>query len=240
MAEGPEKQPTHFLNKDWETKFMIGSREKAPPKAFTLIELLVVIAIVLILVTLALPNFLNALTQSRVARAMAELRSLNTAVQSYFTDHKSIPLSADENGLPIIPYPPIGFGPEVFQTRLSSILTSPSAYIQAIPHDPFASDEAEPDDPRAFEGATYHYGTAEYALANDGFEGAFKFALFARLLGAAPESIHYYLASHGPDYDHDDDEVSTDIDAAAPYSPTNGTGSSGDLVYLGPSHGFAH
>jgi len=202
--------------------------------------LLVVIAIVLILISVALPNFLKVLTQSKVTRAMTELRSLNVVVQSYFTDYKAYPTAADEMGRPIDPYPPIGLGPEVFLTRLSSALTSPVEYIEAIPLDPFPNQKAEPDDPRAFEGPTYHYGSAEYSLANDGIEGAFKFAMYVRILRALPESIQFHLASHGPDHDHDDDEDPADIDAAAPYCPTNGSGSSGDIVFLGPSHGFAH
>src|SRR3972149_11208763 len=52
-------------------------------RAFTLIELLIVIAIILILIAIALPNFLEAQIRSRVTRANAEMRSLITATAAY-------------------------------------------------------------------------------------------------------------------------------------------------------------
>lgn len=45
-------------------------------KGFTLIELLIVIAIILILISIALPNFLEAQVRAKVANTMGELRSL--------------------------------------------------------------------------------------------------------------------------------------------------------------------
>jgi len=221
---------------------MAPKKRKRPPNptpGFTLIELLTVVAIVLILVAIALPSFLESLVRSKVTRALSELRSLEVAVQSYVNDYSEYPTSADEMGRPIQPYPPQGLGPEVFETRLSSALTTPVVYIAAIPFDPFASDRSDPDDPRAFEGPTYHYGSLAYASANDGPPGAAKFEEFARMLGGSTESVKFYVASHGPDYDHDDDENPADRHAAAPYNPTNGGGSSGDIVLLGPGHGFA-
>lgn len=57
-------------------------------KGFTLIELLIVIAIILILISIALPNFLEAQVRAKVANTMGELRSLETALISYGLDHK--------------------------------------------------------------------------------------------------------------------------------------------------------
>ncbi len=48
-------------------------------RGFTLIELLIVIAIILILISIALPNFLEAQERARVARAKANLKSMETA-----------------------------------------------------------------------------------------------------------------------------------------------------------------
>jgi prepilin-type N-terminal cleavage/methylation domain-containing protein len=47
---------------------------------FTLIELLIVVGIIAILVAIAVPNFLEALTRSNVARCKADMRSLTTAI----------------------------------------------------------------------------------------------------------------------------------------------------------------
>ncbi|MBE0478135.1 prepilin-type N-terminal cleavage/methylation domain-containing protein [Candidatus Aerophobetes bacterium] len=60
---------------------------KDTARGFTLVELLVVVTIVAILVGIAVPNFMGAVTRARVARAFAEMRSLGNAVQMYWIDH---------------------------------------------------------------------------------------------------------------------------------------------------------
>ena len=59
--------------------------------AFTLVELLVAIAIILILVGIALPNFLAAQTRSKIARVSADMRSVATAFEEYQTDNRKYP-----------------------------------------------------------------------------------------------------------------------------------------------------
>lgn len=56
-------------------------------RGFTLIELLIVIAIILILIAIALPNFLEAQERARVVRANGHLRSMETAVMSHITQY---------------------------------------------------------------------------------------------------------------------------------------------------------
>lgn len=60
---------------------------------FTLIELLIVIAIILILISIALPNFLEVQVRARVVKAKAEINSLRTAFESYMQDFKVYPRS---------------------------------------------------------------------------------------------------------------------------------------------------
>jgi prepilin-type N-terminal cleavage/methylation domain-containing protein len=60
-------------------------------KAFTLIELLIVIAIILILVAIALPNFLEAQIRAKVARASGDMRTISIAMETYFLDFKIYP-----------------------------------------------------------------------------------------------------------------------------------------------------
>lgn len=60
-------------------------------KAFTLIELLIVVAIIAILAAIAVPNFLEAQTRAKVARVVADMRSVATALESYKIDTNHYP-----------------------------------------------------------------------------------------------------------------------------------------------------
>jgi prepilin-type N-terminal cleavage/methylation domain-containing protein len=60
-------------------------------RGFTLIELLIVIAIILILIAIALPNFLEAQERARVTRAKGNLRTMETAMNNHFIDYGCIP-----------------------------------------------------------------------------------------------------------------------------------------------------
>lgn len=65
---------------------------------FTLIELLIVVAIIAILAAIAVPNFLEAQTRSKVSRVHSDLRSLTTAIESYYVDHNNYVLPSYEDG----------------------------------------------------------------------------------------------------------------------------------------------
>lgn len=53
-------------------------------KGFTIVELLIVISVIAILVGLALPRFRGMQDEGNIAKAKGELRTLQTAVESYF------------------------------------------------------------------------------------------------------------------------------------------------------------
>ncbi len=61
-------------------------------RAFTLIELLIVVAIIAILAAIAVPNFIEAQTRSKVSRQLANMRTVITAIEMYAVDHNKIPL----------------------------------------------------------------------------------------------------------------------------------------------------
>lgn len=194
---------------------------------FTLIELLIVIAIILILIAIALPNFLEAQIRARVTNALADMRSMATAMESYYIDFKTYPGDHDPD--------------EGFASRSLHQLTTPIAYIVAVPNDPFTppgSGMLGPGEEIGWEmGST---GTHP-AIAHI-FPSQYNSNVFA-----------YALTSHGPDVDDDfscnDDwpfcgRTGTPCDPNSGsggrgwvhYSATNGTKSSGELVQVGGEH----
>lgn len=58
-------------------------------QGFTLIELLVVILIIGILAAIAIPSFLNQRTKGQDACAKSMLRTMQTAMETYYTDFNS-------------------------------------------------------------------------------------------------------------------------------------------------------
>lgn len=84
------------------------------PHGFTLIELLVVVAIIAILAAIALPNFLLAKERALKASDSANLRTIATALQTYFVDYGTLP-PADREAGPFMSHTrdfvPVGNGP---------------------------------------------------------------------------------------------------------------------------------
>jgi len=94
--------------------------------AFTLIELLIVVAIIAILAAIAVPNFLEAQTRSKVSRVKSDMRTITTALESY---------DAVNND-----YPPNDGVFFVTSTRL----TTPVSFLTSRPIDPFTIGIEDP------------------------------------------------------------------------------------------------
>jgi prepilin-type N-terminal cleavage/methylation domain-containing protein len=107
---------------------------------FTLIELLVVCAIISILAAIAVPNFLDAQTRSKVARVKNDMRTMSLAIESYFTDNNKYPIRRSVGMPTTAPYLP-----ELeLRVRQLKVLTTPIAYITSLPTDIFESNLKPP------------------------------------------------------------------------------------------------
>ena len=60
-------------------------------KGFTLIELIIVIAVITLLIGLALPRLRGMIDRGNKAKAGAELKALQAAVESYYVENKAYP-----------------------------------------------------------------------------------------------------------------------------------------------------
>jgi len=94
-------------------------------KGFTIIELLIVIAVISILIGIALPRFKGMQDEGNIALAKAELRTLQTAVESYYIHNSNA-------------YP--ATGAVALQSALASAVPS---IIDYVPTDPFNSSGSD-------------------------------------------------------------------------------------------------
>ena len=167
--------------------------------AFTLIELLIVVAIIAILAAIALPNFLEAQTRSKVARAKADMRTVATALEAYHTDCRH--------------YPPSTLIPPHRRLRP---LTTPVAFLSSVPTDAFHAGGGVGPGAR---GGAFAYGAtpidqeSRWAMASDGPD-----------LISQSTTIEFYPGYSDSIWENPDS--GTDY---VRYDPTNGTISLGDI-----------
>ncbi|MCG3199215.1 MAG: prepilin-type N-terminal cleavage/methylation domain-containing protein [Candidatus Omnitrophica bacterium] len=178
-----------------------------PTRAFTLIELLIVIAIILILIAIALPNFLEAQVRAKVTRVRGDMRTLALAVEAYGIDHYNNSPDARGNNQTYPPSPIAqAFGDPTAIAETWRV-TTPIQYIRDIPSDTFVPPPGDPTQGGPF-----------------GVDGAYLHYLNDALLGEV-----WIIFSYGPDTDREPGDLK--------YSPTNGTISDGDLYQVGaPQH----
>lgn len=88
-------------------------------KGFTIIELLIVIAVIAVLIAIALPRFRGMREEGDIARAKGELRTLQAAIESYYSHNNHV-------------FPATGSA--ALNTALS---TAQPRIIGSVPVDPF-------------------------------------------------------------------------------------------------------
>ncbi|MDX2177031.1 MAG: prepilin-type N-terminal cleavage/methylation domain-containing protein [Candidatus Sumerlaeia bacterium] len=196
--------------------------------AFTLIELLIVVAIIAILAAIAVPNFLAAQTRSKVSRVKADLRTIATGLESYFTDYNRYVNDSDntlgKNGAGGL-----------------ALLTSPIAYLTTLPEDPFQSavSAEQASDPNSRFAKNFALGSGS---DNQGWRG--RFGNYGSQ--GVPVQQSWLLISVGTDVapaDQADDTQGSDEwpygggggARLLTYDPSNGTISDGDIYRAGGS-----
>ncbi len=187
------------------------------PKGFTLIELLIVVAIIAILAAIAVPNFLEAQTRSRVSRVVSDMRTFATAIEAYTVDYNATPRMThttfhpvDRELFPASEHPGGVFG------VMNPILSTPIAYITDVfRKDPFTAESGTGIrlDEQLF---TYH----DLATYQDRNPTSAFWAASTDFYG------NWRLGSVGPDrtFAH-----GFSLSAQLVYDPTNGTLSLGNI-----------
>ena len=125
-----------------------GSPRVSSPGGFTLIELLIVVSIISILAAIAVPNFLEAQTRSKVSRIKSDMRTMATAVESYWADNNryppriKFPSGNTQTGIGIVESENCVQG---CRSADLARMTTPIAYISSIPTDVFENGIAPPN-----------------------------------------------------------------------------------------------
>ncbi len=180
---------------------------------FTLIELLIVVAIIGILAAIAVPNFLNAQIRAKWAQTTANMKAIETALESYRLDNNAYPNDHDLDAYAG------GHEHGLFS------LTSPVAYMSQVPTQPFADRKLNNALGGIFGGSNAYAGQGrpDYEMGSGSDNG-----------GKA--RIHAWsLMGYGPDGDddigsHDPFPYGVHI---KPYDATNGIKSNGDSWRIG-------
>ncbi len=178
--------------------------------AFTLIELLIVVAIIGILAAIAVPNFLNAQIRAKVAQTEADHRSLATALESYRLDNNIYPPTPDTSAY-------------LRYARLAK-LTSPIAYMNTIPVDPFLSKTFVDVLERA-----YPFWEPEVAD-----KGKKENSQFLFMPDEKSRLGRWVLHGAGPDQDYEPDSSMGGQGQIVLYNASNGINSDGDIDRFGP------
>lgn len=187
----------------------------APRRAFTLVELLLVAFVILVLAAMTtggrMGGIREAQIRSRVARVKADMRYLASAIEAYRNDHGVPPPAVRAPGRPMA-----GAGNErawldavgpAFGVPLA--LTTPVAYIHALPADPFSPFSGGP--------SLYFRAGDDWLLASFGPD---------KRADIADPAIYFAPSDRPPGRPH-----ASIADVA--YDPTNGSTSAGDVWRAG-------
>ncbi len=185
---------------------------------FTLIELLIVVAIIGILAAIAVPNFLNAQIRAKVSRAVSDLKTLETALEMYRVDEGD--------------YPPWdGLHPNSLRYHR---LTTPVAYLNNVPRDPFYQDTSE--DAQQW-GSAYDYVNVPKGSSQSDFNWDCLWGSWWRMSSWGPDARNDWGGCRST---RSGRSGTFNCDGGTPnfvYQASNGLVSDGDIVWVGPTTG---
>ncbi len=200
-------------------------------RGFTLIELLIVVAIIAILAAIAVPNFLEAQTRSKVSRTKNDMRTIATGIELYFVDHNGYPTGWDQAVDPNRP-----------ESHSLFLLSTPISYIgdadiQDIFH-PGRDDRAMYTtlqyDPMTFDGRMFSLYNVNGSYIDYG-EIPTWWILFS--VGPDHDSYFTYDVNNSEDIEYIVRHADSDLGKFTTlyYDPTNGTISRGNIWRAGGS-----
>jgi prepilin-type N-terminal cleavage/methylation domain-containing protein len=194
----------------------VKSRRKQPHehRGMTLVEFLIVIAVIAIMAAILVPSHTSCPIRNRVSRAKSDMRSMATALEAYSVEHDLYPAHEPLRGYVNEPDGRAAkklrkaggwnlFAVKAGAGGLCHGLTTPVAYITAIPSDPFAESKGMP-----------------FAYYNDKDIGWI-------LYSPGPDGV--YDIDPKTDYDSSDYNPNDSLLYGKTYDTTNGTKSSGDI-----------
>jgi type II secretory pathway pseudopilin PulG len=204
-------------------------------RAITMLELLTVVSIVSVLAAISVPNFLEAQVRSKVSRTHVDMAAVTLAMRAYRADHGTFPPLPEplEQSLQLLATLPPGqtstqtllVDPSQHDRRTELLfgyqthLTTPVAYLGAIPVDTFVSRQNNwaPVPPRTVPHmplGLMHLTTVPGTVRTAAY--GFEPGIITWSSGPALQIKSWNLANGG----------------WLPYDPTNGTVSGGILVQL--------
>jgi type II secretory pathway pseudopilin PulG len=205
--------------------------------------LLIVVAIILILIAIALPNFLAAQARAKVTRTQGDIRSQGIALESYFLDWNQYTKDSDSSLDLAEPVP--------WEVRANGFLqlTSPVQYLTGFLQDPFGGPVAV-DGLGAF---GYRIGSGSWSYPDDSVaqDNQASAAVFNQMgkqeafvvIGVGPDQARArcaykcfpYMSTYegGASTEQRSGETDGQPRMYTSYTPTNGTESVGDLYYFG-------
>ncbi|MEN6624896.1 MAG: hypothetical protein ABFD69_01570 [Candidatus Sumerlaeia bacterium] len=213
------------------------------------IDVVILSAMIGLIAMAAVPSFLESRTYSNVARARRDIRSLAVAMEAYRADNTSYPSWTPQN------YDINNRGTIVnwvytvpsYDAPFMSLLTTPVAYIGAVPTDVFKLPDAEFNTPPG----TYRVYAIAYS-SRSAYPGYYRnFKLYPRTgwmtWGVGPDRVSNsnYLtepvlianeALVAPNIGKDQNGyyiAGTAVAMGMRYDPTNGLLSYGDLYHFG-------